>query len=372
MYRKTLTLSLLIFSFFAWHVRFVEAGTKFPPVRLRDFRYEMNDPCELSFEVPGDYVITAMGMRAAEGRVTTLWVTIREILPNGSLGEFRHLRRGSAPDHHPEGIVMLPEGYAAVGFGIQIIPWWDIGVLSLWGARFNRDGTLGDPIEFRHGFTPGAKTQMQILLPPDRVLTGFGVGSRDHEAVGLMAQSATATIYDDPPIIHSGLYLTDYRLEPSERHRITYFAPRGNVVTGIGMRAAEAHITSMQAVSQELRPDGTLGEAVHDGRGWLPWHEPEGHPLGLPEGYVAVGIGLSIQTYADIRTVMFWASPILEDGTLGEPEEFHAGFHPDPGATLQRQILLEPGRVLTGFGFWTDADQVLGMMVESARLAKAE
>ena len=259
-----------------------------------------------------------------------------------------------------------------VGFGVSLMPVWDVEVVSVWGAKFNRDGTLGDPIEFRGGFRSENVTQRQILLGGDRLITGIGVGTKDHKAVGIMAQSATASRYPDVPEIGSGFRLTDYRLEPSELHRATYMAPEQSVITGVGIRANQSCISTMQVTSRELPPDGMLGDRKVQGRGWHPFHEPEGPLVVLPEGHVAVGVGLSIEPMADCKDIMLWGAPLKEDGTLGKPEEFHGGFHPEPGTKLQRQILLEPGRVLTGFGFWINDHETVGLMVMSAKIEKVE
>ena len=77
-------------------------------IRLRDFRYDVQDQCEVDYEVPGNYAMTALGLRASGGQITTMQITIREILPDGTLGKSRQILKGRDPGHFPEGLAAFP------------------------------------------------------------------------------------------------------------------------------------------------------------------------------------------------------------------------------------------------------------------------
>lgn len=348
------------------------AETSVLPTGLADHRYERNGVCEVRYEVPGDFAITGLGLRAADGGISTCHITIREIRPDGTLGASHTLARGSQPRHYPEGSVHLPDGYVAVGFGVRVDPVWDIGVVSLWGARFHRDGTLGDPIEMRAGFRPTEPTEQQVLLRGDRLLTGIGIGTRDHDAVAIMAQSASASRYrDSAPIVANGsVRLSDYALEPSSLIERAWFAPANRVITGVAMRAREQSVATMIIRTHRVMPDGSLNEEETAMVGWFSNREPEGREAFLPEGYVATGIGLTIRPVADVQDLALWGARLLPDGSLVDPMVVHGGFGPDVEGAQQQEIHLPQGRVLVGLGFRIDNDRALGILAESARIEK--
>jgi hypothetical protein len=343
------------------------------PIRLRDHRYDSNGSCEVRYEVPGDYAITGVAMRAAQGRVSTLKIWIRSVEPDGTLGETHMIARGAEPNHMTEAYVGLPDGFVAVGLGVRIDRFWDVGVLSLWGARLHRDGTLGDPFEIRGGFNPAAETEKQILLRGDRILTGIGIGTEDHNCVEIMAQSATASRYPTPESHQEPgeMCLTDWRIEPYSLARLKWFAPPGRVITGMSMRAAEASVSTLIVRTHQVMPDGTLERPQNILTGWLSSHEPEGREAMLPEGYVATGFALTIKPVADVHDLVVWGARLERDGSLGETCEAHGGFGPNVEEGYQKEIHLPAGRVLTGVGFRINNDTVLDMMAASARVERA-
>jgi ribosomal protein S16 len=347
-----------------------EPETDYYPIHLRDYRYETNGSCEVRYEVPGDYAITGVAMRAADGRISTLKVWYRAINSDGTLGETCMVARGAEPKHMTEAYVSLPDGYVAVGFGIRIDLVWDVGVLALWGAKFHRDGTLGDPIEIRGGFHPTEQTEQQVLLRGDRLLTGLGIGTRNNDAVEIMAQSATASRYPtaEEQLEPGQMYLSDWRLEPYGFVELAWFAPPGRVITGVSMRAAEASVSTLIVRTHELLADGSLGSPRSTLTGWLSSYEPEGHQAMLPEGYVATGIALNIMPVADVKKITLWGARLEPDGTLGETCEVHGGFRPNSEDDYQEEIQLPEGRVLTGLGFRINNDTVLDMLAASARV----
>lgn len=369
----TLSALLILCSTLASPVIAAPDTRDFFPIEMRGQRYDVGGPgCDVQFTAPDGFAIIGMGLRASDGKITTMRVSVQRINPDGTLGEIREMRRGSEPNHYPEGIVGVPAGYVAVGFGINVIEWWDVGVLSIWGARLSRDGSLGTPEEFRSGFTPTAETEKQILLPEGRLLTGLGISVEDHNVTEIMAQSATCSRYPLPEEqVRKGVYLSGRDLKVSSRTRQKCFAPENHVITEIIMRCAEGDITTMTTMVRPVLADGTLGAPVANPGSWQPFYEPEAH-ITLPDGYVAVGIGLNITPIADVGALCIFAAPLRTDGTLGPTEEFRMGFIPDPNAPLEKVVMAGPGEVLTGYGFLIDNDNVLGIMGTSAKIVRAE
>ncbi len=334
-------------------------------VTLQDRRVEVNDPIDIGYEAPDGYAITGLGMRAADGAITTLWIDIQKVNSDGTLGERQTIHKGTTPDRFPEGLVNLPLGYVAVGFGVNVIEFWDIGAITLWGAPLNRDGSLGPIREFRGGFQAHTATEKQILLPENRILVGVGIAVKDHNAIGIMAQSSTCV---KPEPLSKGLHLDGRKLEFSERTRVQSIAPPGYVITGVSLRAAEGEITTLWMTVRKLNEDCTLGDPLTAVEGWYPVHEYEAE-VKLPEGYVAVGIGLSMTFVSDIADLCLWGAPLKPDGSLGEIKEFRSGKKSAPGQALQRSVQASPGHVLTGMGFRTNEGETLGIMAISAKLA---
>jgi hypothetical protein len=343
---------------------------EFYPIHLHGHRYDREGTCDVRYEVPGDYAITGVGLRASDGHISTMRITIREILPDGTLGELRVIARGAEPKHNCEGYIELPDGYVAVGFGVRVDPFWDVNVLSLWGAKFHRDGTLGDPIEIRSGLSAKEMTERQILLRGDRLLTGIGVGTENHDVTSIMAQSATASRYPPPEEPRPGdIHLTDYRLEPYDYVDLVWFLPRGRVITGMSMRARDGSLVTLVIHTRDVMPDGSLGNPRTELHGWYSNYEPEGREAHLPEGYVATGVGLTIRPVADVGDFVLYGAKLNSDGTLSDPVEVHGGFGPNE-EEQQREIRFEGNRALTGLGFLVSNDSVIGMLGESAKVEK--
>jgi len=140
-----------------------------------DRRVDVDNRVEAEMTAPPGYVITGLGARAHEDNLTTLWLQIRPLQADGTLGPPEELRGGWEPDAHLEAQVTLPEGYAATGFGGRIAPEWDVKTLALWGRPLRADGTLGEEQLFRAGIEPEGGLERQIQLPVGRVLSTVGL-----------------------------------------------------------------------------------------------------------------------------------------------------------------------------------------------------
>jgi hypothetical protein len=146
-----------------------------PAVVLQERQVEFAEPVEAALTAPPGYVITGLGARAHEDNITTLWLQVRPLRPDGTLGPAEELRGGWEPDAHLEAQVILPEGYVATGFGGRITPEWDVKTLALWGRPLRADGTLGEEKMCRGGSEPAGGLERQVQLPPGRVLSTVGL-----------------------------------------------------------------------------------------------------------------------------------------------------------------------------------------------------
>lgn len=163
--------------------------------------------------------------------------------------------------------------------------------------------------------------------------------------------------------------LTDPRIEAGERVEAHLEAPSGHVITGIGARAAADNVTTIALEVRPLLPDGRLGseEMLRGGR------EPDSDLeafVDLPEGLVATGFGARIAPEWDVKTLVVWARPLGENGTLGEEQEFRVGIEAEGG--LEKEVRLQPGRVLTAVGLRCSQNDVAGIRASSARLRSTE
>ncbi len=161
----------------------------------------------------------------------------------------------------------------------------------------------------------------------------------------------------------SEVTLSDRRVDVAEQVEAQYAVPAGYVITGIGARGSAENVSTMLVRQAPLLLDGSLGEpeVVRFG------NDPDG-PIEalvlLGHCYVAVGYGARAAGEYDIFTLVVWARPILLDGTLGEVEEFRAGYdayHP----SLEREFLAETGRVLTGVGLRMQWSDITGIRAET-------
>ncbi|MBN2506282.1 MAG: hypothetical protein JXQ71_06275 [Verrucomicrobia bacterium] len=142
---------------------------------LTDRRVDVENRVEAELTAPPGYVITGLGARAHEDNLTTLWLQIRPLQADGTLGAPEELRGGWEPDANLEAKITLPDGYVATGFGGRIAPEWDVKTLALWGRPLRDDGVLGEPRAFRAGIESEGGLEKQIQLPAGRVLGTVGL-----------------------------------------------------------------------------------------------------------------------------------------------------------------------------------------------------
>lgn len=174
------------------------AAADAPPIRtaerpslvLADPRIDADDRCEGFLQAPPGYVITGLGARAHYDNITTMWMRIRPLMPDGSLGEAEELRTGWEPDAGLEAQVELPPGYVATGFGAGIAPEWDVKRMGVWARPLNKDGTLGEEKLFRGGKDLQSGFEKQVQLPAGRVLTAAGLNCMLNDVNGIRASSA--------------------------------------------------------------------------------------------------------------------------------------------------------------------------------------
>jgi hypothetical protein len=155
-----------------------------PPVRTEDVsnlvlvdEQEITDGKSIEgyLEAPAGYVVTGLGARAHYDNITTMWMQIRPLLADGTLGEPEELRTGNEPDSHLEAQVILPDGYVATGFGAGIKPEWDVNRFIVWARPLNADGTLGEEKDFRAGRNPESGPEQKIEPVEGRILIGAGL-----------------------------------------------------------------------------------------------------------------------------------------------------------------------------------------------------
>ncbi len=144
-------------------------------VVLQDRQVEFDQRVEAELTAPPNYVVTGLGARAHEDNITTIWMQIRPLLPDGTLGPAEELRGGWEPDAHLEAQITLPEGYVATGFGGRIAPEWDVKTFALWGRPLLANGALGTEKMFRAGIEPNGGLEKQVQMAPGRVLTTAGM-----------------------------------------------------------------------------------------------------------------------------------------------------------------------------------------------------
>ena len=162
--------------------------------------------------------------------------------------------------------------------------------------------------------------------------------------------------------------MTDGTDHPTNRVEAFAMAPPGYVITGLVARAAGDNITTMRIRVQPILGDGTLGDPEVILAGWEPDAGLEAN-VDLPDGYVVTGFGARIAPEWDVKTLAVWGRPLRPDGTLGEENEFRAGVEPDKG--LEKTVLLESGRVLTGAGLRCGSNDVTAIRAASARVTRS-
>jgi hypothetical protein len=161
-----------------------------PAVGLSDPRVEADDRVEAKLDAPPGYVVTGLGARAHADNVTTMWMKLRPLLPDGKLGEPEELRTGWEADANLEARIDLPDGYVATGFGARIAPEWDIKTLAVWARPILPDGSLGEEKEFRAGFEPNGGLEKIVRLEEGRVLTSMGLRCSVNDVGGISGSSA--------------------------------------------------------------------------------------------------------------------------------------------------------------------------------------
>lgn len=174
------------------------AAADAPPIRtaerlslvLVDPKVDADDKCEGFLQAPPGYVVTGLGARAHYDNITTLWMKIQPIMPDGSLGQAEQLRTGWERDAGLEAEIELPPGYVATGFGAGIAPEWDVKRMGVWARPLNKDGTLGEEKLFRGGKDLQSGFEKQVQLPPGRVLTAAGLNCMLNDVNGIKAASA--------------------------------------------------------------------------------------------------------------------------------------------------------------------------------------
>jgi len=162
--------------------------------------------------------------------------------------------------------------------------------------------------------------------------------------------------------------LTDHRVEANDQVEAFLKAPPGYLIRGIGSRAQDDNITTMWLRVQPLLDDGTLGPAEQIRGGWEVDAGLEAQ-VELPDGYVATGFGAAVAPEWDVKRFRVWARPLRPDGTLGEEKEFRGGVDRESG--IERQVRLDPGRVLTSAGLNCMHNDVNGIKADSAVLVRS-
>jgi len=151
---------------------------------------EAEDKVEAYLQAPPGYVVTGLGARAHRDNITTMWMRIRPLLPNGTLGEPEELRGGWEPGNNLEAKVELPDGYVATGFGAGIAPEWDVKRFGVWARPLNKDGSLGEEKLFRGGIDLKSGFERKVQLDDNRVLTGAGLNCMLNDVNGIKGTSA--------------------------------------------------------------------------------------------------------------------------------------------------------------------------------------
>jgi hypothetical protein len=177
---------------------------------LVDAKTEADERVEGYLEAPPGYVITGLGARAHADNITTFWLRVQPLLPDGTLGTPEHLRGGWEPDCHLEAHIELPDGYVATGFGAGIAPEWDVKRLGVWARPLQPNGTLGDEKLFRGGIDLESGFEKAVRLPEGRVLTAAGLNCGFNDVNRIRARSAML-------IPTSAYRATAVKIEPQSR-----------------------------------------------------------------------------------------------------------------------------------------------------------
>lgn len=179
------------------------------------------------------------------------------------------------------------------------------------------------------------------------------------------AEPSDGTVRTGAP---AGTALADHRSEAEDKVEGFLKAPAGYVFTGLGSRAHRDNVTTMWARIQPLLDDGRLGPAEYLRTGWEPDAGLEAE-VALPEGMVATGFGAAIAPEWDVKRFRVWARPLRADGTLGEEKEFRGGV--DRISGVEKQVRLEPQRVLTSAGLNCMHNDINGIRADSARVVRS-
>lgn len=158
-------------------------------VSLDDCRLDLDEGPEASISVPPGYLITGLGFRAWFQDIQTMRVQMRELRPDGTLGNPREVRAGVEPNEGLEVDVTLPDCYVMVGFGARAAAETDVTTMWVWARPILPDGSLGPQEEFRSGFEPDHGLERQFQLPPNRVMTGAGMRVSFGDVTGLYVES---------------------------------------------------------------------------------------------------------------------------------------------------------------------------------------
>jgi hypothetical protein len=161
-----------------------------PAVGLAHPKLESRDKVEAFLRAPPGYVITGIGSRAQDDNITTMWLRVQPLLPDGTLGPAEEIRGGWEPDSSLEARVELPSGYVATGFGAAVAPEWDVKRFRVWGRPLLPGGTLGEEKEFRGGADLVSGVEREVRLEPGRVLTAAGLNCMLNDVNGIRAESA--------------------------------------------------------------------------------------------------------------------------------------------------------------------------------------
>ncbi len=215
-FRAVSTRSVIGFSFFRWydiepsgayvdHVHLYDLGPAekpyrcpqaVPPTQVPEARVVLADPrreawekVEAYLETPPGYVITGIGARAHYDNITTMWLRIQPLLPDGSLGPIEYMRGGWEPDAGLEAKIELPAGFVATGFGAGIAPEWDVKRLRVWARPLLPGGRFGPQKEFRGGIDLKSGVERQVRAPAGRVLVSAGLNCSLNDCNGIRAVS---------------------------------------------------------------------------------------------------------------------------------------------------------------------------------------
>jgi hypothetical protein len=169
-----------------------QKGAK-PKFALTEPATDADDKVEAFVQAPPGHVITGIGARAHRDNITTMWIQVRPLMPDGSLGEPEEIRDGWEPDNHLEAQVILPDGYVATGFGAGIAPEWDVKRFGVFARPLNKDGTLGEEKLFQGGIDTKSGFEKNVKLDGNRVLTGAGLNCNFNDVNGIKGTSAKLT-----------------------------------------------------------------------------------------------------------------------------------------------------------------------------------